>query len=282
MGGKPKTKQPPGRSVNTSSAAKGSDTDDGRVPWSDRVHEHLALIVSVVVGSSIVIRVFASARYDPVTAMALVQAAGVGTAALGGLLASLPVFAFGGFFLLLVDAAKSISAAPSSERSLRGIFLGAGAVICALLMPVGLLVLATLACAARSLQWLIQRRRPSRKRSDSDSAKKEPPKLVMAGVSIVLGLGSVQLVVAYFGQPWVPSETIDVRDKKDFKGYVLSESADEVVVLRDDSRRIVRIKKSELTKRSLCRGDLASGDGTSLAALLVRESKGDDYPECPS
>lgn len=248
----------------------------------DRIHEHLALIVSVVVGTSIVIRVFASARYDPVTAMALVQAAGVGTVALGGLLASIPFFAFAAFFVFLVEAAKSFSTIGSSEMSLRGLLLGVGAAICALFMPVGLLVLAAFFCVVRGIWWILQRQRSGRGESGLGSARKKGTKPVAVALSVSLGVGFVLLTATYFGQPWVPSETIEVRNKDGFRGYVLTESKDEVVVLRDDSRRIVRIKKSELVKRSLCRGDVSSGDGVSLAALLVREPGGDDYPSCPS
>lgn len=73
----------------------------------------------------------------------------------------------------------------------------------------------------------------------------------MLGVLAFSALAALVILLA--DRPWFPSERILPYGRTPFTGYVLRADSDEVAVLADDSRRLVRVNAGDVQSRTFCR-----------------------------
>lgn len=100
--------------------------------------------------------------------------------------------------------------------------------------------------------------------------------IVMWGTAIV----SFVVAFAVIADPWIPRERVDVPGKS-VVGFVLAEDSDEVTILRDKPRDVLRI--GPVTKRTYCLShvvDLPKGVRRLLAEPLLVPNRGGSYPDC--
>jgi hypothetical protein len=83
---------------------------------------------------------------------------------------------------------------------------------------------------------------------------------------------------------WLPAESISTTSGPPFSGYALGRDGSDLVVLREDDRRVVILKESEVTRRQLCNLD---GRADALSKRFVDQFGTDrksqpEYAACPT
>ena len=93
--------------------------------------------------------------------------------------------------------------------------------------------------------------------------------IVYAGLAIVLLLSD---------RPWLPAEHIAVGGQSAITGYVLKADSDEVVILEDRTRQLLRIAAAKVRDRRYClMGRGASWFESPMVSLLYDAPS---YPRC--
>lgn len=77
-------------------------------------------------------------------------------------------------------------------------------------------------------------------------------------------------------QPWLPAETVVLNSGREVTGYVLSGDGDWLVVLRNDTRRVVDYHASMVAKRHACQ----IGQGRALRPLVTLAPAVTEVPRC--
>jgi hypothetical protein len=77
-------------------------------------------------------------------------------------------------------------------------------------------------------------------------------------------------------QPWLPPEMITLTSGQVYVGYVLPSDNDWLVVLRDDTRRVIYYPSKEVTQRQVCQ----IGTSTPMAPLAALTSPPTAVPPC--
>jgi hypothetical protein len=91
-------------------------------------------------------------------------------------------------------------------------------------------------------------------------------------IGMIAFLFLLQLAPALVGTFWLPRERLVFRNEVPFTGYVLKESEDYLVILRDKPRVVVQKKKTTLDDRDFCYLGAHQSQFVKIAA---------DAPACP-
>ena len=128
------------------------------------------------------------------------------------------------------------------------------------------------ALALRFLGPSLRRRRDKEEQARAAAGRPALPsvRLQMAGV---VGLIAFVFLVAD-DRPWLPAESIRVHGTQ-FTGYALSESQDEVVILMDSNRAVVRLASRAVVRDGYC----SKQDFPSGSVPILRKP---GYPKCPN
>jgi hypothetical protein len=95
-------------------------------------------------------------------------------------------------------------------------------------------------------------------------------------IGVVL-TASLVVLASSLSVPWLPAERIDRDGGPSFTAYVLNESENELVVLRETDRAVVVIPSEQNPRRALCIPKVGPWKQSLLARMLKAR-----YPPCPS
>lgn len=243
---------------------------------SERLLDHLGLIVSLATATFIGMRVLGLAWFDAPTALAIIQSGGAASITIGAAVVTLAQVVSGsavalGLVLLLP---------PSRDRprAYQAVWI-AWAPLTALALVIGMWtagVLALILGAAAAVRQAVRKRRRRRKpdeQTPDDSERKPRPthpyRLLFPCLAFTGWLISTSLL------PWLPPERIETRDDPLTTAYVLSETDSTLVILRHNDRSVERIDKPDLVQREVC--DAYSKWSDTLMRLL----RPTNYAKCP-
>ena len=235
-----------------------------RQPW--HASESVGVVASIAAFALFAIKLMAVSHGSVNTAKALLQTSGLGESLLGVALSGfIPVACAAAFLYALIRLGHCLA----SDEGNPWPWLGATLL---LVFVIGVLIsLAWAVLGAVLLTALVVLRRRLRGR---------------LGRSLRLGLGLVVLLpaIAFLlidDSMWLPYEHFDRREGAgaDIVGYTVAETEDELIVLRDRDRIILRVPQSEVASRQYCVPDYESWPGMSISELA--KSKRPKYERCP-
>jgi len=211
------------------------------------------IAITVATAFLVLIRLLRVARFDIVTANALVHSAGITSVALGTIVSAFPTVLG---LLLYVSLGFLDLRALGTQIAI--VVLG---LVFLLLSPWPLVVL--------SIPFFVLV-------GSLNYARRNSPEGRIGGIALVYVL---VLLILLFLRPnmWLPAERLQLAGADPLIGYVVSEDTTWTTVLRDVDRRIQYIEGSEITARRVCRvttGWLAPRP--SLLQLVL------GWPEAPS
>lgn len=105
-----------------------------------------------------------------------------------------------------------------------------------------------------------------------------PTKSRAVSILICFSVGIAWLILVFNDQMWLPAEQISLSSGEIVVGYVLNPDGNDLVLLRDQPRDLVRLNGTAIAARGFCRID--DRDPRSLVNLLLRQER-PKAPECP-
>jgi hypothetical protein len=213
--------------------------------FSDLIRQHIGLVLAFTTSIWVVFKLLSVCRYRPVTALALLQAAGVTNVLSGMFVMNVSLVLFGAAATLLY---LLIGFGPTPVPPLAWIvLLGAMALVALLLVPwtaaLGLLV--TVGFVGTSA-WISTSARV--RRAWKAPAVRSPTLPRIAAISYV----AITVLITLTSQMWLPSGRIETRDDDVLVGYVVSDDGFWTTVLREKNRTIVRIPADSILTRQVC------------------------------
>lgn len=240
-------------------------------PAGGLLAKNVGLIASASLAAVIAIRLFAVARFDLPTALAVLANSGTSSVVVGLLLTSVvPLLTMAVFAVLGVWVA--FRPTTFSWTALAASTVGALAMAPAEMFVSVSVILVPSVLLAR----FRHRSTPSPDQSDRSVAEDLPP-LSRREVAAALLLGGYLTLIVLNGSPWLPAERLTVGGRIRV-GYVLAHDNDELVILTERDRAIQRYRRTDVSDRRLCRvGGVFSGQRSMLSRL------GDAplVPRCP-
>jgi hypothetical protein len=251
------------------------------VPFKD----HPAITIALLSAALIAARLLSISRFDVSTAATILEVSGVATAVAGTALTLLPfaiALATAVLAVMVFVDDRLIAIAPFLVRLLFALAVGATLFLTALpLALVTLIVVVVIALIGRF-------------------ARRSDPEVRIAAVvasSRLLRIQATVLVVAValapiiLQRPWLPVQAVTFKDGDVTVGYVLGDSAGQLVLMSDIDRTIQFIDPLTIEKRSICSGPAAGGGITrraprielrgSLLGALLWGDQTPHYPSCP-
>lgn len=260
--------------------------------------EHLTLILAIASTAIVVVRLLSVAAYDTQTALGIIHATGTGSALIGtaislaGLLSVLSMVTVAAVFLVnrprgrvarnLLTVLFAALALISFFMSQLLAFLFAMAVTMTIMTTVLYRILEDMRRVARNEVGGNETRAPKKRRS----ARHKIPlwRRVISGLAMgVTGLYVATVVLS--GEPWVPSERLEIIGEPPVTGYVLAVTGDTVTILLHQPRELRYYKPSAIRARALCTSvppfvrTVFSSPARVLEISLILE--GPRYVECP-
>lgn len=231
-----------------------------RQPW--HASESVGVVASIGAFALFAIKLMAVSHGSVNTAKALLQTSGLGESLLGVALSGfIPVACAAAFVYALVRLGYCLV-----EEGNPWPWLGATLL---LVFVIGVLIsLAWAVTGAVLLAGLVVVRRRLRGRLGRSLR-------LAVTVAVLLPASGVLLID---DSMWLPYERYD-RGDNILVGYTVAENDDELIVLRDRDRIILRVPQSEVLKRDYCVPDYESWAGMSISELA--KSKRPKYPRCP-
>jgi hypothetical protein len=209
-----------------------------------------AILIPVALFTFVVTHVLLSTRGNIPIALGVIAAVGVPTVVVNtivssiGLIVTLVLLGTAGSLFRVVRWFKVTSERPSRQQWGLVIALWVGVV---LLAPVALLVLATL-----SLGGLLLIPVEDRKKLISVSHLPRSNRVLVYTARITFSIFLFVFTLLVLIQPWLPMESIEVKQQDPIKGYVLSEQGGWFSVLTEDSDSLLRIKNDAILSRRVC------------------------------
>lgn len=248
-------------------------------PWW---REHLGVLVSAGVAGFVILRLLGASGWDVTTALAIASTSNTASIAINSVLASVPLmflFVLGVTSPLIVDRLRR---AHLFELLMFGVPMAVGVVPVLGIIPALNLALAALTAVP---VWVVARRSADREAErliervgDPGGSGEADPRAILRRMmnQLAMMMAAIVLALAVLTSrtPWLPTEALTISTMPSFTGYVVAEQGPDIVVLRDDDRRIVRTQSGTLT-RSIC-------SRSSFTAMTVPELIwGLRYPACP-
>ena len=241
--------------------------------------EHLGVLISAGLFCLIVLRVLGVAQFDVLTALAVLQAGGAANVALGSALASAPIVGMIALsYVGPILARRAARPDQTGEEYWRGTSWFWVLFFIAFLVQWWLLAFYVLVIVIAWARGVHKRRRPP-KPSGTTQPKSNPANRITSAERtawLLLPLFSQLVITAQ--QSWLPTEAIQLSgDTHTFTAYVLSQSDQDVVLLRSGSdTRVIRVPSSDVRSRTICRSDSSIWDVTAFGLLSQPE-----YKRCP-
>lgn len=252
----------PGTSTVCRVEETGNDTTRARAAKvRPLIETHLGLVATGGAALLVGIRLLRVAHGEPNATFSILQSTGSGTVLTSILVEVIPVAAVG-FWSYAIGRLPRWWLADNLDRHVLYL-LGLTATALFLTLWSALLLGILLAIQVIVIVW--RRRRSSTERAGlpSDAI------IFLVGIMILL-------LFILPDRMWLPSEVVTIDGQAPITVYVLSESDDEVRLLRDDNRDILVVDVSDLGGRSLC----ANRDVWQRPLMSLGDPP-TDYPQCP-
>ena len=229
------------------------------VDWRGIARGHIGLLVSTAAGAVIVARLLLISGYNYETAVTLLVTQGTATVIFGSLLGVAYVLPTAFFMTLLFIAVREQyeTGTVSAGVVVAYYVVGAIAVVTSPLVIAGTIALCMafvtveVVRAVREHADARTQREPGAVREDPDHyTRYAAARNIIALWAVVVG---AQVLIA--APPWMPAERVQVggdEGKDAIVGYVLENANDEIVVLKDSPREVVRLKNPDGFDRTYC------------------------------
>ncbi|RYG08355.1 MAG: hypothetical protein EON92_16750, partial [Burkholderiales bacterium] len=235
--------------------------------WSSN---HPGLIVSAFTLTFAGFNILAFGNFDPEVAQTIVQEQGLAAVAVGQLLSiaatAAPLMLMVGLALPFLRRIEPLTTIHRSTAWPLAVIAAAATLTLERSTAIAVVTLPALVASAA----LISRRRARRRRRRNKKYAEEPapPSEVDQVNSAIQTLVVLAVIIATVtiidSDPWLPRERIDRTDAPSITGYVLNADGDELVVVRAQSKQVMRIARSNRTASALSR---VAASWASLAVL---------------
>jgi hypothetical protein len=267
----------------------GGEVEPPQRDLGEFLSKHLALVISVGLAGVLLLKLLAVSRFRPVTALTLLQAAGVSQVTMGVVLVSFPYLLWGIPVALFMSFGLRREDTASTFNWAVWLVLGLSAVPAALLSPwpfsvavvvlvVPPLVNAFFTLAPRAEE--VAAKEGSRSKRSSTKGWKFP---LVAVLSVVI------LIQTLISHMWLPTEDLRLRSGTGIIGYVVQEEGGWTTILTNDTRSIVRIQSETLVSRRVCEVPSEAGlldpvlDWTRSSPIQLILFRNEPIPKpCPS
>jgi hypothetical protein len=256
------------------------------------IRAHIGLVLGAAGSAIILARLLLVSAFNHETAVSLLTMQGTGTAVLGSLLSITPVIPFAALLVVVYLAALSVERTGDIPDGYVAPYL-ALTVVTVLTAPLVLAgVVAVAAVAIGYTRYGARRTVTSARSADCGARSGEPPTLSNGGRAqhapwvrrhIAMWFITVGGLALASAPPWLPAERVTIGkggEQISVVGYVLQESDDELVVLLDSPREVMRYSSDQGFRRSFCEipyGLIAGG--RPLITYLI-PSTPPKYPTC--
>lgn len=234
---------------------------EAREPW--HASESVGVVASVAAFALFAIKLMAVSHGSVNTAKALLQTSGLGESLLGVALSGfIPVACAAAFLYALIRLGHCLA-----DEGNPWPWLGATLL---LVFVIGVLIsLAWAVTGAVLLAALVLLRHRLRGRLGRSLRVALAAAVLLPAIAFLLIDDSM----------WLPYERFDRRTAGQVVGYTVAETDDELIVLRDRDRVILRLPADDIVRRDYCVPDYESWAGMSISELA--KSKRPKYPLCP-
>lgn len=284
--------QPPEPGLTAESTQAGAATAqlDGRARprvkeesrWLDAVQplpailsqlEKRKLVVTILLFAFLALKVSVVAKGDIPTALGIFQSTNPAVTVIGALLSGLPLGAVGVLVIVGYRAAK--------EASLAGYALAVAAALACFFVTPWPILAASLVVAPVAGYTMRQRQRLARTQGKRWQ-RRGTLVILIPCLAVFLFIACVTTWRVLY-DVWLPHEAVTMRSGHVEVGYVLSDNANWVSILRSGQRRLVIYREIQVEKRAECQlhrhGLLA--DLTAWQALGPRAWTAASEPDCP-
>lgn len=238
------------------------------------VREHLGLVISGAISVVACLKVLSLGRYDPTTALAVLQVAGTSKVLLGTVVLMLPSVATLTVFIAYIRYGHRFRSLSSVERSAILAATGPLGVLILAMAPMASIVGIAIAMAlvlvvagiARLIRWM-------RKAGESETHANDTPSTVeQTAAALIL---PIWLLLSAVQAPWLPTEAVAVNGGPATSAYVIGERNEDTVFLPTEAGRGLQFEPTEEVTRCLC------SDDSWMSKNLVSLVSGNPYPKCP-
>lgn len=136
----------------------------------------------------------------------------------------------------------------------------------------------SLALAGGAATYFVFSYTPPPHRVSSEATESHKRKLFAAFVFFLVAVSLIASVRLLGDDPWIPAERIELARQAQIIGYVVAYDDAWVTVLREEDRRIMRLRPADIVGRTLCRAH-DGFSGRSALATLTHLTK-PRYPKC--
>jgi hypothetical protein len=269
-----------------------------RVPNAARFGRAVAtnppLAITLGIAAAFVVKVWAVSNGSTTTALALIRTASTATVVAGLAVVAIPTLLlyaisyFSHMTTQVLNARETTKAGvwifPTILLLVIAIF---SSVTAALIMAAGLVFVVLIS----GIQWKVKPT-PAGEDTPSKATSRTRGRVMTAltgrtaralgtlllDVCIAVLLVGLAFVFVLNDTPWMPAERID-QGKTDTVGYVIQENDQELVVLVEQTRQVIRIDRHDIDDRVFCQVKKPSSSDRPLLAMLGHRDQ-TTYPLC--
>lgn len=270
--------------------------------------EHLGLIIAGVSASLVVARLYGVAGFQIDTALAILQASGPANVVLGTAVSLAPLVLYYALAFVVVVISQIVISRRRPTVVEIAITAAVGISAIAILPPsafLAALCAVVLGGAIFAGEVYLERRRKRRPKRGAKPANEPAKSTDREGAAsntstdamrwlghwpmslrwmVGLFVGTLLPFTVLGSTPWVPSEALELRGAAPRTGYVLGRDGNDLIVLTDEPRSVMRVPVSNIESRTICSYETArpwlgfSTNDPIIPALVVPT---DAYPPCP-
>jgi hypothetical protein len=216
---------------------RSSSKDEDEALYFDLFRSHLPVVLTLIGLLLTILKVYRVADGSTETALALVQASGASTILISAVLSVLP--SMFGFVLWWCAFGLAAGVGTRSQRRLMIDIAGISLILAAATLGVlrtlvNLLILLTVIIG---FKWVARRGKNWN---------------MFANIDVLLVVPAVFAGIFITGQPWIPVERFDLRDREPIVGYALSDDGPWFKILEDSPRSVVVLPAGEVLRRTPC------------------------------
>lgn len=254
--------------------------------WRALLHwcsNHPGLIISAFTLTFAGFNILAFGNFDPEVAQTIVQEQGLAAVAVGQLLniaaTAAPLMLMVGLALPFLRRTEPFTSIHRSTAWPLALIAAAATLTLERSTAIAVVILPALLIATALISRRRARRR--RRRDTKNGERTAPPSEADQLNTYIQTLVVISVIIATVtiidSDPWLPRERIDRTDAPSITGYVLNADSEELVVVRAESKQVMRIDRSSVTRRSLCNW---VGPNGFLRKPVISLHPRPSYPDC--
>lgn len=233
--------------------------------------EHLTLLSSAALTMFIALKILAVARYNPETALGIVQVAGTTNVVIAGTISIVPLLAM---IVVMQGWARYRRLFRKLSGTEKSAVLMAAAVPLVLVLAVVPMATYLTIVAIFALLWLVGLAYGAyTKRHPPKAAETEPPSSVELRAIQMASLAGLGLVT--ITSSWMPLEAVAIKNEPAIAAYVVGERGPDTVILPTSRGAELIIAPTEDVRRTYC------SNSSSFSVTLFQVIQGQQYDDCP-